>query len=90
MRRDLGTEKRELEDSVAEIIVIGGQMEILKEIVGQSLCDVCSVEFQSHEHDAGKYHYPSIDLPDQLVLFAPGPSSGRVEAMQVLPTGWLI
>jgi len=64
---------------------VGGQMEVLEEVVGQSLRDVCAIKFQRHEHDARKDHDPRIDLSNQSVFFAPVPSSRRVEAVQVFP-----
>jgi hypothetical protein len=39
-------------------------MEVLEEVVGQSLGDVRSIKLQSHEHDTREYHDSHIDLPD--------------------------
>ena len=60
-------------------------MEIFEEVVGQSLLDVCPVQLKGHEHDASKNHNPEVNLADELMLLAPGPSEERVKPTKVLP-----
>ena len=60
-------------------------MQIVQEVVRICLVDIRTIELEGHEHDAGPDHDSDIDLANQFVLFAPGPSRIRIKLGQVLP-----
>lgn len=74
--------------SIRELIIHHGvrhtvscHLQIRKEVVSQGLSDICAIQFESHEHDASPNHDPEVDLAHKAMLFSPGPSCLRVEAM---------
>jgi len=66
---------------------VGCHIEVVQEVVSESLADVRSVKLESHEHDAGPDHDAEVHLANQAVLLLPCPSCQGIEAMCVFPIG---
>jgi hypothetical protein len=55
------------------LLTVGGQLQIVQEFVGQGLCKVGPIEFETNKHNAGKDHDPKINPPHQFIFFSPCP-----------------
>lgn len=50
LRRQLSEEEAQIEDGHAIVVLVGDHSQIHQHIIGQSLCDVASIQLEGEEH----------------------------------------
>lgn len=64
---------------------ISSHLQFREKVIRQCLAEICAIQFKGHEHDASPDHDADVNFAHQTMLFPPGPSCLRVEAMEVFP-----
>lgn len=60
-------------------------MQVRQKVVRQRLDEVCAVELEGHEHDAGPKHDANVHLANDAVFLPPCPPELRIEPVVVFP-----
>jgi hypothetical protein len=88
--RKLGAEEGQLEDRIAEIVIVRRKPKITQKIVSEGVGDVRSIHLKGDEHDTSPDHDPEVDNANDFALFAPCPSKRGVKVVDVFPAIMLV
>jgi len=70
---EFGQEEGEQLQRVTVVEVVGGQPQVIEQVVGQRVGQVAAVELQAKEHDAEPRHEQQVRLADDSLFFLSAP-----------------
>lgn len=69
---------------LTSIVIVGRQIEIVKQVVRHSLSQIATVDLQCEEREAGEGTDAIVELPDNPFLFGGRPFQFRIERRSTL------